>query len=120
MIRLKETVVLLRGLQQLQVDQGCPTHTQVLLQGSGVECFISQPGLVATPLNGRKLDHQKLTANLVDLATKVYGQSPARGSLCLQRPATDPSVTGQTFRSDLAVLDLPPGILFCNCHLSPG
>lgn len=64
------------------------------LKGTGVEVFLSQPGLVQTPLNARKLDHSKIVAIGVDLATKVYGQSPVRGSLCLQRPATDPNVSG--------------------------
>jgi NAD(P)-dependent dehydrogenase (short-subunit alcohol dehydrogenase family) len=64
------------------------------LKGSNVEAFISQPGLVQTPLNARKLDHSKLVAISVDLATKVYGQNAARAALCLQRPATDPNVTG--------------------------
>jgi dehydrogenase/reductase SDR family protein X len=64
------------------------------LKGTDVEVFLSQPGLVQTPLNGRKLDHSKLVAMGVDIATKVYGQSAERASLCLQRPATDPDVTG--------------------------
>ena len=64
------------------------------IQGTGVEVFLSQPGLVQTPLNARKLDHSKVVAIGVDLATKVYGQSATRGSLCLQRPATDPNVAG--------------------------
>lgn len=64
------------------------------LKGTDVEVFISQPGLVQTPLNGRKLDHSKLIAISVDIATKIYGQSAERASLCLQRPATDPNVTG--------------------------
>ena len=59
-----------------------------------MEVFLSQPGLVQTPLNARKLDHSKIVAIGVDLATKVYGQSATRGSLCLQRPATDPNVSG--------------------------
>lgn len=67
---------------------------EMLVQGTGVEVFLSQPGLVQTPLNARKLDHSKIVAIGVDLATKVYGQSPVRGSLCLQRPATDPNVSG--------------------------
>jgi len=65
-------------------------------QGTDVEVFISQPGLVQTPLNGRKLDHSKLIAISVDIATKIYGQSAERASLCLQRPATDPNVTGRS------------------------
>ncbi len=64
------------------------------LQGSGVECFASQPGLVQTQLNMRKLDHSKLTSNLLDISTRIYGQRADRASLCLQRPASDPTVTG--------------------------
>ena len=59
-----------------------------------MEVFASQPGLVQTQLNMRKLDHGKLTANLVDLATRVYGQRADKASLCLQRPASDPTVDG--------------------------
>jgi hypothetical protein len=40
-------------------------------QGSNVESFLSQPGLVQTELNARKLDHRKWSAIGVDLATKV-------------------------------------------------
>ena len=64
------------------------------MQGSDVECFASQPGLVQTELNGRKLDHRKLTAISVDIAAKVMGKDARSASLCLQRPATDPTVTG--------------------------
>jgi len=84
-------------MQQAQM----PRHGTVIVssqgiavQGTNVEAFLSQPGLVQTPLNGRKLDHKKLVAIGVDIATKVYGQSAERASLCLQRPATDPNVTG--------------------------
>ncbi|BDA51111.1 Retinol dehydrogenase 12 [Coccomyxa sp. Obi] len=64
------------------------------LKDSGVECFASQPGLVQTQLNMRKLDHSKLTSNLLDISTRIYGQRADRASLCLQRPASDPTVTG--------------------------
>ncbi len=65
------------------------------MQGTGVDCLISQPGLVKTPLNGRKLDHRKLSAIGVDLATKVYGQDASQAANCLIRPATDPTVEGE-------------------------
>ena len=73
------------------------------VQGTDVEVFLSQPGLVQTPLNARKLDHSKLVAISVDIATKIYGQSAARASLCLQRPATDPHVRGETLLTILTV-----------------
>ena len=65
------------------------------MQGTGIDCLISQPGLVKTPLNGRKLDHRKLSAIGVDLATKVYGQEASQAANCLIRPATDPTVEGE-------------------------
>ncbi len=78
------------------MPRACRSDTaKTVLQGTDVEVFLSQPGLVQTPLNGRKLDHSKLVAMGVDIATKVYGQSAERASLCLQRPATDPDVTGR-------------------------
>ena len=64
------------------------------VQGSNVDVFAAQPGLVQTQLNARKLDHRKLSAVGVDLAAKLIGQSADRASLCLQRPATDPAVAG--------------------------
>lgn len=48
-----------------------------------------------TELNGRKLDHRKLSAVGVDLATKVYGQDAEQAANCLIRPATDPTIEGQ-------------------------
>ncbi|CAL5228139.1 g11218 [Coccomyxa viridis] len=69
-------------------------HLNKNLQGTGIDCLISQPGLVKTPLNGRKLDHRKLSAIGVDLATKVYGQEASQAANCLIRPATDPTVEG--------------------------
>jgi len=65
------------------------------MQGTGIDCLISQPGLVKTELNGRKLDHRKLSAIGVDLATKVYGQDAEQAANCLIRPATDPTVEGK-------------------------
>ena len=59
-----------------------------------MDCFLSQPGLVKTELNGRKLDHRKLSAIGVDLATKVYGQDAEQAANCLIRPATDPTIEG--------------------------
>ena len=64
------------------------------MQGSNVDVFAAQPGLVQTQLNARKLDHRKLSAVGVDLAAKLIGQSADRASLCLQRPASDPAVAG--------------------------
>ena len=64
------------------------------VQGSNVDVFAAQPGLVQTQLNARKLDHRKLSAVGVDLAAKLIGQSADRASLCLQRPASDPAVAG--------------------------
>ena len=64
------------------------------MQGSDVEAFASQPGLVQTELNGRKRDHRKLTAISVDIAAKIMGKDARSASLCLQRPAAEPTVTG--------------------------
>ena len=72
-------------------------------RGQGVESFISQPGLVNTPLNGRKLDKNKLVARAVDISATVYGQKPEVASYCLQRPATDPTVSGMCVRKDGAM-----------------
>lgn len=69
------------------------------MQGTGIDCLISQPGLVKTELNGRKLDHRKLSAIGVDLATKVYGQDASQAANCLIRPATDPTVEGEFLSS---------------------
>ena len=66
------------------------------MQGTNVDVFASQPGLVQTELNGRKLDHSKLTAIAVDLAAKVIGQTAERASFCLQRPASDNTVAGES------------------------
>ena len=46
--------------------------------------------LCKTELNGRKLDHRKLSAVAIDLSTKVYGQHADKASVCLTRPASDP------------------------------
>ena len=59
-----------------------------------MEVFASQPGLVQTELNGRKLDHRKLSAVAIDLSTKVYGQHADKAAVCLTRPASDPNVAG--------------------------
>ena len=74
----------------------CQCALMCCLQGTGIDCLISQPGLVKTELNGRKLDHRKATAIGVDLATKVYGQDAEQASNCLIRPATDPTVEGDS------------------------
>ena len=65
-------------------------------QGSGVEFFISQPGLVQTQLNNRKLDSSKFFSNVIATLTKLSGQDAASASLNLQRPAMDPNVSGPT------------------------
>ncbi|KAK9815820.1 hypothetical protein WJX72_010208 [[Myrmecia] bisecta] len=64
------------------------------LQGSGVECFISQPGLAHTPLY-RKSDHKKLSTWLVDAAQWVYGQRAPQACLSLLFAATEPSLQGK-------------------------
>ena len=66
-----------------------------------MDCLISQPGLVKTELNGRKLDKRKLSAIGVDLATKVYGQDAEQAANCLIRPATDPTVEGELLSCSL-------------------
>ena len=86
------------------------------VQGTGVDCMISQPGLVKTELNGRKLDHRKLSAIGVDLATKVYGQDASQAANCLIRPATDPTVDGARFCLCLRTLLLIPPIPICPDH----
>lgn len=64
------------------------------MQGSGVEAFMCQPGLVQSNLTTTKLDKSKVIANLMEVSSRVYGQNVERGSLCLQRAATDPLLKG--------------------------
>lgn len=66
------------------------------MQGTNVDVFASQPGLVQTQLNGRKLDHSKPIAISVDLAAKTIGQNAEKASYCLQRPASDNTVAGES------------------------
>ena len=73
------------------------------LQGTGIDCLISQPGLVKTELNGRKLDHRKATAIGVDLATKPIIKNSEQAANCLIRPATDPTVEGGSARQSCAI-----------------
>ncbi len=70
-------------------------------QGSNVDVYASQPGLVNTELNGRKLDHGKFSANAINVAAKTGGQKAEIASYCLQRPAADPAVTGASPRLQL-------------------
>ena len=77
-------------------------HNTICLQAHGLESFSSQPGLVKTPLNGPKLDYGQLVSGAVNLSTIVYGQKPEIAAACLQRPATDPNLTGdQPARSSI-------------------
>ena len=64
------------------------------MQGSGVEVFLCQPGLVSSALYA-KADYGKLTTNLINVTQKIYGQSPARGCLGELRAATDPTIEGK-------------------------
>jgi hypothetical protein len=59
-----------------------------------VECFASHPGLINTELNNRKLDRSKLSAILINIAAKTGGQRAEIASYCIQRPSSDPNVTG--------------------------
>ena len=65
------------------------------LQGQGIECFTANPGIVNTPLNGPKLDHNKLTGNLMDITSSLAGQSTEEASICITRAATDPALEGR-------------------------
>lgn len=63
------------------------------LQGTGVEMFVAQPGLVSSPLYS-KGDHKKATMLAVEFFQSFYGQSPVRGCRGLIRAATDPNLKG--------------------------
>ena len=64
------------------------------MQGQGIECFTANPGIVNTPLNGPKLDHNKLTGNLMDISSSLAGQTTEEASICITRAATDPALEG--------------------------
>ncbi len=72
----------LQGLQQVQ--------------GTGVEMYSAQPGLVSSPLYS-KGDHGKATMWAVEFFQSFYGQAPVRGCRSLLRAATDPELIGQSF-----------------------
>ena len=64
------------------------------MQGTGVEMYSAQPGLVSSPLYS-KGDHRKGTMWAVEFFQSFYGQSPVRGCRSLLRAATDPELIGQ-------------------------
>lgn len=63
------------------------------MQGTGVEMYSAQPGLVSSPLYS-KGDHRKGTMWAVEFFQSFYGQSPVRGCRSLLRAATDPELIG--------------------------
>lgn len=64
------------------------------VQGTGVEMYSAQPGLVSSPLYS-KGDHKKATMLAVEFFQSFYGQSPVRGCRSLLRAATDPNLVGK-------------------------
>ena len=74
------------------------THIMPCLQGTGVEMYSAQPGLVSSPLYS-KGDHRKGTMWAVEFFQSFYGQSPVRGCRSLLRAATDPELVGKFLSS---------------------
>ena len=72
----------------------CRLMRRHVVQGQGIECFTANPGIVNTPLNGPKLDHNKLTGNLMDISSSLAGQTTEEASICITRAATDPALAG--------------------------
>lgn len=71
-----------------------PEEARLVLQGTGVEFYAAQPGLVSSPLYS-KGDKRKLSLNLVNFVQSFYGQAPVRGCRSLLRAVTDPELTGK-------------------------
>ncbi len=69
------------------------------VQGTGVEMYSAQPGLVSSPLYS-KGDHGKATMWAVEFFQSFYGQAPVRGCRSLLRAATDPELIGQSFMAN--------------------
>ncbi|KAA6424661.1 MAG: hypothetical protein FRX49_05328 [Trebouxia sp. A1-2] len=67
------------------------------LQGKGIDCLATHPGLADTPLYP-KLDKSKPEAAAVNLFEKVFHQSSEDGAISTLRASTDPSLTGQGFK----------------------
>lgn len=67
------------------------------LQGKGIDCLATHPGLADTPLYP-KLDKSKPEAVAVNLFEKVFHQSSEDGAISTLRASTDPSLTGQGFK----------------------
>ena len=67
---------------------------KLVLQGTGVEFYAAQPGLVSSPLYS-KGDFRKLSLKLVTFFQSFYGQSPERGCRGLLRAVTDPNLDGE-------------------------
>ena len=64
------------------------------LKGSGIDCFICQPGMSSTPVYG-KTDKSHVMANVLDAAQKVLGQTEERGAVPLLYAATAPEMSGK-------------------------
>ena len=71
------------------------------MQGTGVEMYSAQPGLVSSPLYS-KGDHRKGTMLAVEFFQSFYGQAPVRGCRSLLRAATDPELVGECHLHDSA------------------
>jgi len=67
------------------------------LQGKGIDCFATHPGIAATPLYP-KLDKEKPEAKAFDIFESVYNQSAGDGAISTVKAATDPSLEGQGFK----------------------
>jgi hypothetical protein len=76
-----------------------PLQGLQLVQGTGVEMYSAQPGLVSSPLYS-KGDHRKGTMWAVEFSQSFYGQAPVRGCRSLLRAATDPELIGQSIMTN--------------------
>lgn len=65
------------------------------MQGTDVEVFSAQPGLIKSPLY-EKVDFSKFTTFIMWLGQFTYGIGAGRGCLPLLRAATDPTLTGKS------------------------
>ena len=77
------------------VWSACGGRLDAHLQGTGVEAFAAHPGLTQTPKVVKEYSPKVLAVYPLAISTLLWGQSPWRASLCLERPATDPIVAGK-------------------------
>ena len=88
------------------------------VQGTGVEMYSAQPGLVSSPLYS-KGDHRKGTMWAVEFFQSFYGQAPVRGCRSLLRAATDPELIGQSLMTNADMmmhLRLNQSVYVCSWH----